>query len=244
MRAQDINGFTRWTPYESESVATEKNIIKSCSAVGDELYMVVNRRVADISEQYDIERWSFDYLLESSIKTTVTNSGNDVNILVGDRLSGYEVSVLADGDVLPSRVPAFIGGFGVGITITAEELNGFASREIEVGLNFPVTVKTMPINTSPGTRAGQNGMREKKVCRMNLRVHDTAGVYIDGNPVAIRQFGEAPNTPLNTSFTPKTGIIEDNNGGNGWGTNVAPEITVPDPTPFHIQAIEYEVESS
>jgi len=242
MRAQDINGFTRWTPYASDSDSEHKNTIKSCSAVGDELYMVVYRRVG-IADFYDIERWSFDRLLESGIKTTVNNMGSDVIISVGSRLEGYEVSVVADGDVLPSRVVSYMNG-ALGVAITAEELNGFASREIEIGLNFPVTVKTMPINTSPGTRAGQNGMREKKVCRMNLRVHDTAGVYIDGNPVAIRQFGEAPNTPLNTSFTPKTGIIEDNNGGNGWGIDVAPEITVPDPTPFHIQAIEYEVESS
>jgi hypothetical protein len=236
MRAQDINGFTRWTP-------SPVNTIKSCSAVGDEMYMIVYRQIG-IADYYDIERWSFDYLTESALKTTVVNMGSDVIIPVGSRLNGYEVSVVADGDVLPSRVVSLNNGASSSITITAAELNGFASREIEIGLNFPVTVKTMPINTSPGTRLGQNSMREKKICRMNLRVHDTAGVYVDGNPVAIRQFGAAPNTPLNTSFTPKTGIIEDNNGGNGWGVDVAPEITVPDPTPFHLQAIEYEVESS
>lgn len=235
MRAQDINGFTRWNP-------STVNTLKSCSAVGTEMYMIVYRQVG-IADHYDIERWSFDRLLESGIKTTVVNTGSDVTIPVGSRLENYEVSVLADGDVLPSRVVSFVNG-AIGIVITAEELDGSTTREIEIGLNFPVTVKTMPINTSAGTSLGQNSMREKKICRMNLRVHDTAGVYIDGNPVPIRQFGEAPNTPLNTSFTPKTGIIEDNNGGNGWGLDVAPEITVPDPTPFHIQAIEYEVESS
>ena len=240
MRAQDINGFTRWTPYVG--TGNNKNFIKSCSAVGDDLYMIVYRQAGQYG-YYDVERWSFERLLESGIKETVTTTGSDVVLEVGNRLDGYEVSVVADGDVLPSRVVSFVGGV-YGITIAAEELNGFASREIEVGLNFPVTVKTMPVNTSAGTRAGQNSMREKKVCRMNLQVHETAGVYVDGNPVAIRQFGEAPNTPLNTSFKPKTGIIEDNNGGNGWGINVAPEITVLDPTPFHLQAIEYEVESS
>jgi hypothetical protein len=235
MRAQDINGFTRWTP-------SPINTIKSCSAVGDEMYMIVYRQVG-IADYYDIERWSFDYLTESALKTTVVNMGSDVIIPVGSRLEGYEVSVVADGDVLPSRVVAFDNG-AWGITITAAELNGFSTRDIEVGLNFPVTVKTMPVNTSSGTRLGQNSMREKKICRMNLRVYETAGVYVDGNPVAIRQFGAAPNTPLNTSFTPITGVIEDDNGGNGWGIDVVPEITVPDPTPFHLQAIEYEVESS
>ena len=51
-------------------------------------------------------------------------------------------------------------------------------------------------------------------------------------------------TPLDSNLPEQTGIIQDNNGGNGWGIEVQPEITIPNPTPFHIQAIEYEVESS
>ena len=102
----------------------------------------------------------------------------------------------------------------------------------------------MPLNTNAGTRGGQNAMKEKKITRMNLRVLDTAGVYIDGNPVAVREFGESASSPLNTAVTPKTGIIEDRNGGNGWSTEVVPLITAPNATPFHLQAIEYEVESS
>ena len=100
----------------------------------------------------------------------------------------------------------------------------------------------MPLNTA--APAGQNQMREKKINRMNLRVYESSGVYIDGNPVAIRQFGDAANSPLDSNLPEQTGIIEDNNGGNGWGIEVQPIITVPEPTPFHIQAIEYEVESS
>ena len=87
-------------------------------------------------------------------------------------------------------------------------------------------------------------MREKKITRMNIRVYESANVYIDGNPVPVRAFGESVNSPVGTPFDIKTGIIQDNNGGNGWGVDVVPVITVPDAAPFHIQAIEYEVESS
>ena len=100
----------------------------------------------------------------------------------------------------------------------------------------------MPLNTAGP--AGQNQMREKKITRMNLRVYKSSGVYIDDNPVPIRQFGDAANTPLDSNLPEQTGIIQDNNGGNGWGIDIQPVITVPSPTPFHIQAIEYEVESS
>jgi len=243
MRSQDINGFTRWTPFQDPTTATEKNLIKSCAAVGDELYMIVYREVSGSTDYYDIERWSFDHLLESGLKTTVTATGSDVVVEVGNRLLGYSVSVLADGDVLPNRVVSNISGT-VGVTITAAELDGFTTRDLEIGLGFPVKVKTMPLNTNPGTRGGQNTMKRKKITNINLRVYESAGIYIDGNAVPIRQFGDAQDTPLNTPFVPRTGIIEDENGGNGWLTEVVPEITVPDGTPFHLQAIQYEVESS
>ncbi len=175
--------------------------------------MIVYREAGG-SDYYDIERWSFDHLLESGLKTTVTATGSDVVVEVGNRLLGYSVSVLADGDVLPNRVVSNISGT-VGVTITAEELDGFTTRDLEIGLGFPVKVKTMPLNTNPGTRSGQNAMKRKKITNINLRVYESAGIYIDGNAVPIRQFGDAQDTPLNTPFVPRTGIIEDENGGNG-----------------------------
>jgi hypothetical protein len=233
MRNQDINGFTRWT-------SPTGNFLQSCCTVDDELYMITSRVFGTSGINY-LERWNFDRLLDGSVKKTVTATGSDVVVTVGSHLTGYTVGVNADGNVLPDR--ACTGPTGV-ITITAAELDGFSTRSLEVGLNFNVKVKTMPLNTNPGTRGGQNAMKRKKITNMNLRVYESAGIYIDGNPVAIRQFGDAQNTPLNTPFTPRTGIIEDDAGGNGWLTEVVPEITVPDATPFHLQAIQYEVESS
>jgi hypothetical protein len=61
--------------------------------------------------------------------------------------------------------------------------------------------------------------------------------------VPVREFGNTDNSPLNTSLEVSTGIIEDNNGGQGWDREVAPIITVPDPTPFHLLAIDYEISS-
>ena len=215
---------------------------ESVSVVNNDLFLV-NKRTTASTTNYTIERWSFDCLLDSSLKLTdgLSFIGNDL-LLYSDHLDGETVSVVARGNTLPSRRVSLNNR----ITFTAEEKEFILANgnviDVEVGYNFTPKIVGMPLNTAGP--AGQNQMREKKITRMNLRVYKSSGVYIDDNPVPIRQFGDAANTPLDSNLPEQTGIIEDNNGGNGWGIDIQPVITVPSPTPFHIQAIEYEVESS
>ena len=153
-------------------------------------------------------------------------------------MNGEEVSVLVDTEnyVLDRR------------TVSSNKIvldsNEEYSGDYEVGILFTPTIKPMPLNTNIGS--GQNQMRLKKIVRMNLRVYESSGIYIDGIPVPIRSFGEAGITsPLtNESIVPTSGIIEDVYDINGWGREVIPTITCPDPTPMHIQMIEYEVEGN
>jgi len=249
MRNQDINGFTRWTPYDIGVVSgvNRRNVLESCSTVGDELYIITSRTTTASGGTVDIEQWDFNYLLESSFKTTVTAANPNANVFVpileGVRLQSYTVGVLADGSVLADRAVTQSGS-DWGVTITAAELVGFTSRNLEIGLNFTLKVKGMPLNTNPGTRGGQNTMKRKKITNINLRVYKSAGVLIDGISTFIRVNNESLDGPAQTPFTPRTGIIEDNLGGNGWSTEVVPEITVVGGTPFHLQSIQYEVESS
>ena len=238
VRAQDINGFTRWTNASSGYFDTGVPIpleLVSASTVKNELY-IVNKYNFETTYKYSIERWSFDYLLDSSVK--LTNQSTTTVQLPDLHLRYAEVSVIGNGNNLDKRS---VSGTGT-ITLTAEELSS-GNLDLEVGLNFVPKIVPMPLNTS-SQASSQNAMREKRVNRMNIRVYKSAGVYVDGNPVPIRNFGESADSPLGTPFEIRTGIIQDNNGGNGWGIDVVPVITVPDPAPIHLQAIEYEVESS
>ena len=246
LRSQDINGFTKWI-YGDNSLDIAQQLV-SISVVGNELYIV--SLLAGTTSYYWVDRWSFDYLLDAGIK--ITNQSTNTVQLGTNHLDFLTVSVCArpasnpNGEyyTLPSRVvTAGSSGSNGTITLTTEELSA-GPLDLQIGLNFVPKVKSMPLNTSSQSTSGQNQMREKKISNINIRVYKSAGVYIDGNPVAIREFGDAANSPLGTSFTAKTGVIQNNSGGNGWGVEVVPEITIPDPTPFHIQAIEYEVQSS
>jgi hypothetical protein len=235
LRAQDINGWTEWKDADGK--------VESCAAIGDYIFTSVKR-----NGRTTLEQWDFDRMLDSSIE----ENGPIASTISGlDHLEGKTVAVIGmygtfeagifvsvtSRNLLTERVVS-----GGSITLDADERS---YDRYEVGLPFEVNVRPMAPNTSAGTRAGQNVMREKKLVRMNVRFYKSAGIYIDGNPVPIRQFGSAGTlNSIGTAITAVSGIVEDNNGGNGWGIDVSPLITGPDSMPFQIQSIECEVESS
>jgi hypothetical protein len=246
LRSQDINGFTKLI-YGDNSTDIPQKLV-SMSVVGNELYIV--SVLGGTTSYYWVDRWSFDYFLDAAI--TIDNQSTTTVQLGTNHLDGLTVSISARPTSIPTGdyytmdkrvVTPGVGGANGTITLTESELSS-GNIDLQIGLNFTPKIIPMPLNTNSQSIAGQNQMREKKITRMNIRVYESSGVYIDGNPVPIRQFGDAANSPLGTPVQSKTGIIQDNNGGNGWGIEVVPEITIPYSTPFHIQAIEYEVESS
>ena len=248
LRSQDINGFTKWINGDTNTVYPLKTV--SVSVVKNDLFLV-NKRTTNTTTSYTVEKWDFDYLMDSAIKLLSSTSliGNNL-FLASNHLNGETVSVVARGTPLPKRVVQAGASSGY-IVLTNGEKSFILEQDpsggvidVEVGYNFIPKIKSMPLNTNSQAIAGQNQMRQKKVTRINLRVYKSSGVYIDDNPVAIRQFGNAADSPLNENLPEQTGVIQGENSGNGWNIEVQPIITVPEPTPFHIQAIEYEVESS
>lgn len=219
LREQDINGFTAWKT---------SGFITNASVVDEELYMVNKRTVGGVESNF-IERWSFNHLMDCSIKKAAAATVTGL-----DHLEGETVQIVADGSVLPERVVS-----GGSITLTTAEQ---AHTNLEIGLNFTCTVKQMPVTTNIGS--GLNALRIKKIVRSNILVYETFGLHIEDVTLPIRAFGDASISPLDTAPEPRTGIIEDYLAVAGWTRQEMPEITCPDPTPFHIQMIDHEVESS
>jgi hypothetical protein len=231
LRSQDINGFTSWNT---------SGDIKSVCVVDDQLFMTVQRTVNSVAKLF-IERWDFAYLMDCSIKNT------QISGVIGglDHLDGESVKAITREGFQDKNEGYVLSSYTVAsgqITLDAGEQ--YSLTTYEVGLPFVPTIKPMPINTNIGS--GQNQMRLKKIVRINVRVYESSGIYIDGIPVPIRSFGEAGITsPLaNESIVPTSGIIEDVYDINGWSREIMPTITCPDPTPMHIQMIEYEVEGN
>lgn len=254
LRDQDITGFTK---FDQVRVAVDGSDIqgsntdfagtvdkyKQVVAVNNVLHVLCQTGGFPTSGyEFTLSRLTLDRLMDMSVKFEPQDLGGGYyhpQYLTGTKhLSGFQlINVVAGNSVLPPRYAAQYANV-VELSDAERQLN----VTIEVGRNFVPTVKPMPLSTMMAN--GDNiQMALKRVDRMNLRVINSAGVNIDGVAVPVREFGDSGSSPLNTSLVPSTGIIEDNNGGNGWGREVVPKITVPDPTPFHLLAIDYEISS-
>lgn len=254
LREQDITGFTKFNmtrkPLAANEIfnfnasfagATDK--YEQVVSVNNVLHVLINGDGA--SNNYFLCRLDDSFRMDMSVKFQPSSQADANGYYHPAELIGCRhltntvqpVAIIAGNSVLQERY-----SLQYSTTIPLSDSERQLNEVIEVGRNFKAEVKPMPIATV--SRSGDNtAMALKRINRMNLRVLNSAGVYIDGNPVAVREFGGADDSPLNTSLEVSTGIIEDNNGGNGWGREISPSITVPDPTPFHLLAIDYEISS-
>jgi hypothetical protein len=134
----------------------------------DALYAIVQRTVNGSQKRYVERLHSRQFEAPEDaffVDSGLSYYGTPVTNLSGlDHLEGEEVSVLADGAVMPRKVVT--GG-----AITLEQ----ASSVVHVGLPITADLKTLPWMIESDSAAGQG--RPKNVNEVWLRVHESSGIF-------------------------------------------------------------------
>lgn len=213
LRAQEVGGWTKWET---------QGEFKSVTSVVDQVYFIVEREIGGVTVPV-IEKVNKNTYTDSSVLQTY---GTPTDAPTGlDHLNGLECRVRADASVMANATPA--SG-----TITIAR----TASEIEVGLNFDVTIQTMPLNVD--FQDGPILTRKKRIVRVVLDLYESLGVLVNGYEMPSRQLGTSV---LGSTPDPFTGI--DEIFLNGWDRLAQVSITQTDPLPMMVLGLALEVEA-
>ena len=139
----------------------------------DSIFVIVKRTVNSVTKYY-LEKFDSDLQLDSA------KSGAAASSVTMDHLEAKTVKIVRDGVIEPDQtVPASP------FTVTFATA---ASSSHQVGLNFDVTIKTMPAEPrlAQGTLLGT----KKRILQVDAVVFETQNMTINEKEIAFRQFGE------------------------------------------------------
>jgi hypothetical protein len=212
LRAQEVGGWTQWTTNGS---------VEAVAVVVEEVYFLVKRTINGAVKRY-LERLDPDTYTDACATKSMSPASATVTGL--GHLDGETCRVRADGSVMANAIPA-----SGSITLAR------ASEEVEVGLNYDATIKTMPVNQD--FQDGPTLTRKKRVVRVIASLYESLGVSVNGEYMVDRSFGMA----LGSNITPFTGVKE--MYLLGWTDLAQVSITQVDPGPMTILGLGVEVEA-
>ena len=164
--------------------------------------------------------YTYALAVDPGTVTTLGQSGKATAAWSGlGHLEAKTVDILADSIVMPTQV----------VTAGAVTLPR-AAYEVEIGLHYRSVLRLLPIEVSPGTGTAQAG--EVSVHEATVRLKDSLGVSIQGDPIPFRRFG--PDI-LDQAVQPFTGDKEI--GLLADSTRGVIEITQEQPLPFHVLSV-------
>lgn len=207
LASEGVQAFSSW----------DSGIIKSITVVSDRLYLLIEREI-NSSTVYYIEKEALVAKTDSAIISNVAGSDTLTGL---SHLEGEQVEVKADG--------AYQGVFtvtGGEITITRE------AQEIEAGLFYTPTIRTMPLNV--GMQNGPNAASKKKILKAAVNFYESNGILVNGQRLADKTIGvdqfDAP--------TPQTGLKRISL--LGWSLEA--DITITQSTPFDMTILSIGME--
>ena len=165
LRSQSIVAPSEWVT-DGEFISIGVDI--------DDIYTVVKRTV-NSSVVYYVELFDSDVLLDC---TTTGGAGSSVNV---PHLEAETIKIIRDGIVEPDQTVAASPS-----TVTFAQA---ATASYQVGLNFELTVKTLPVE--PNLSSGSLKGFKKRIFEVNAELFETQALTIDGKEVSFRDFGDS-----------------------------------------------------
>ena len=212
LRAQEVAGWTKWST---------TGTIQAVTVEGSTVWFAVKRSI-NSSDVYHLEKADPDTYTDAN-KSQTQSSSTSVTGLA--HLNGESCRVRADSAIMADATPS-----GGSITLAR------AGVAVEVGLDYDVTIKTMPITSQFGD--GNILTSYKRVIRVVADMYESLGVYVNGTLLPDRQLGE---DILDTTPASFTGIKE--LYLTGWDRLAQVTITQTDPQPFTLLGLVVEVEA-
>lgn len=198
---------------------TDGEFIAIAVEVSD-VYVIVKRTVNG-TNKYLLEKFNGDLTLDSA-KT----SGSASSVTM-DHLEGKEVHIIRDGVVEDTQtVPA------TPFTITFATP---ATTSYQVGLDYPVSVKTMP--TEPTLSSGSVQGVRKRIVQVDAILNETKDLAINGQPISFRSFGVGV---FGTPIQPFTGV-KTAHGILGYSATGQITLTQNVPLPMTVLGLEYKL---
>jgi len=161
-------------------------LFKAVAVEIDDVYVIVKRTVNSVDKYY-LEKFDNTLTLDSALTGGAAASVNVTH------LEAKEIAIIRDGAIENSQtVPASP------YTVTFDTA---ATSDYEVGLDFTVSIVTMP--TEPRLSTGSVQGVKKRIIQIDALVYETQSININGTEISFRNFGEAV---LDTPIQEYTGV--------------------------------------
>ena len=247
LKEQDVYAWARHTtggtqPQTNGNPPADAHAFKSVASIPegteDAVYVVVSRTTPGINNtqpvQY-IERLASRNLLTNGaadvtkawfVDCGMRYSGTPITTVSGlDHLEGASVTILADGNVMPSQLVS-----NGSITLQRQ------ASIITVGLPYIADLQTLNLETGPGTVQG----KRKKITAVTLALENSRGLQVGPSFVSMVAFKERTTQPYGTPIPLTTGdervVIPP-----GWNTGGAVCVRQSNPLPATVLAVIPEV---
>jgi len=247
MRHEDILGWTSWTT---------QGLFKDVTVVGKEVYFLVERNAEVFIEKIEEGTYTdhnvsiqgvkpttfnviqgFDNVIQSpdNVVWTDTSTGTAVTSITTNYKDmfvspSFDFRVVADYSIQPDATFIVDGTDLNHVEITRDAYN------LEVGLDYDVEVRTLPLNVEAQGVGAVVNLR-KRVNRVILNLNESLGVYVSQNYLSDRQF----TVVLDERPEPFTGVHEIYLFGY-TDRLVEVSITQQNPLPFMLLNIDSEIE--